>query len=80
MFMIDQTVKRMSRGPGSPRLSAIITMTDSLKPLLRPAALLTLRHLRILVVHNGLPASGAAEVMALRPCSHKRGDVDRLRD
>lgn len=54
----------------SPRLFAIITMTDSLKLLLHPAALLTLTHLRILVVHNGLPA---AEVTAFRPCFRKRG-------
>lgn len=80
MFRIDQTVKPTSRGPDSPRLSAIITMTDSLKPLLHPAALLTLTHLRILVGHNGLPASGAAAVMALGPCSRKRGDVAGLRD
>lgn len=64
MFRIDQTVARTSRGPGSPRLSAIITMTGSLKLLLCPAALLTLTRLRILVAHNGrIPASGAAEVM-----------------
>lgn len=55
-------------------------MTVSLKPLLRPAALLTLTHLRILAAHNGRPASGAAEVMALRPCSHMQEDVDGLRD
>lgn len=80
MFRIDQTVKRTSRGPGSLRLSAIITMTNSLKLLLHPPALLTLAYLRVLVAHNGLPASGTAEVMALRPCFHKPGDVDGLRD
>lgn len=80
MFRMDQTIKRTSRRPAGPRISAIITMTDSLKLLLHPAALLTLRRLRILVAHNGLAASGAAEVTALRPCSRKRGAVDGPRD